>query len=389
MPSTKIEGIFPLTFMQQILLVHSLYEAQDQGQLEIKCTLNGRLNAKLFEQAWQETIQLHPALRSSLHWENIEKPVQIVRPKAQMPWQHKDWCDLSASSQIKRLGELMKERQMEALEFSKAPVSRITLIKISNSRHILLWSCHHILLDGWSAAVVLKDVFAYYDALCKGHSYQPDTVPSYQSYLAWIRRQDIAAAETFWKNSLDGYKRPILIGPANTSSNGESAELENHVLVVSEEKTQQIQAYLRRKHVTLNTLVLALWGVLLGRLCDADDVVFGTTVSGRSGDFPNMERMAGLFMNVLPVRLKLVPKQPIGEWLKSVQTQQFAARDLEHISLGQITSWTNWPGHMPIFDSLVAVENYPWSNFAGGGVTVKEFEGGITTTYPVTMIVKP
>lgn len=389
MSKTKIESIYPLSFMQQILLAHNLYTTNDQGFLQLHCILNGKLDFPLFEQAWQETIQLHPALRTSVHWEDIEKPVQIIHPQSVMSCSHEDWRDLSEVDQDTKYKEYLKADKDRGLELSKAPVSRIILIKMSNTKHVLLWSCHHILLDGWSSAIILKDVFAYYDALCKGENYVPETTPSYRSYLGWLKRKDPAAAETFWKDSLNEYKRPSLVSSVVTSSNGNDAKFDNHVFLVSAEKTHQILAFLRQQRITLNNFMLAIWGTVLGSICGSDDVVFGTTVSGRSGAFPGIDRMAGLFMNVLPVRLKLNPEQRIGEWLKSIQTKQVNSSGFEFINLDQINSWTNWPGHLPLFDSLVVVENYPWSKLAGGDIFVEEFKGAITTTYPMNLIIKP
>ena len=166
MSRPSIEAIYPLTFMQQALLFHHLHAVEDQGLLHVQCTLKGKLDQSLLQEAWQGTIERHSALRTSIYWQEIDKPVQIVQPQSIIPWTFKDWTDVPSRKFKSKFQSLKKESHSTGLDLSKAPVSRIILVQIDDDTHYLLWTCHHILLDGWSVPVILKDVLIYYDAKC-------------------------------------------------------------------------------------------------------------------------------------------------------------------------------------------------------------------------------
>ncbi len=150
-----------------------------------------------------------------------------------------------------------------------------------------------------------------------------------------------------------------------------------------------MRTYARRHHLTLSTICQGLWALLLGRFVERRDVVIGITVSGRSAPIPNLEQVTGLFTNVLPARIRIPESTSVSDWLINLQREQIAARNTEYITLDQIVAWTGWPGHLPLFDSLLVVENFPWSELQGGDVVLRDFTGGFTSTYPVTVVVKP
>ncbi|MEM9921745.1 MAG: condensation domain-containing protein [Bacteroidota bacterium] len=386
MKKSNVQAIFPLTFMQQALLLHSLQEQRDEGLLHVQCKLTGPLDLNLFKQAWQQTVQRHSVLRTSVHWKDLEKPVQVIQRQSILNWVLHDWSDLSADQQKEQLTNIKKADLSQGLNLSKAPVSRLMLIKMSEQAHYLVWTCHHILFDGWSAAIVLQDSMAYYDGACKGKMVQLEAIPAYKTYFNWLGRQDMKAAEGFWKERLEGFHEPSLIAE-DTSTTSNEFKVQSFSLDV--EASRQLEQYARKKHVTFNTLLNGMWALLLGRLLQKEDIGFGMTVSGRSGDLPNLELMAGLFSNLLPVRIQIAKGQRISEWLSNIQKQYLASQRFEQVTLGQIESWIKRPGHLPLFDSLLVFENFPWKELKGGELAVSEFSGGFTTTYPLTMVVLP
>ena len=209
----KVEGIYPLSFFQQALLFHSLQEEKDQGFLQVQCILKGSLNVEAFEKSWARTIQRHEALRTSVHWEKIERPVQVVHQKADLPFAFYDWSEFTATEQEEKIA-LFKERDKQnKLDLSSAPVLRIALIKLREDKHFFLWSCHHILADGWSAAIILQDLFSFYDRAVKN---KEETIlkslPSLKSYLNFIKTRDLTKAESFWKKTLEDFEKPALAG---------------------------------------------------------------------------------------------------------------------------------------------------------------------------------
>jgi thioesterase domain-containing protein/acyl carrier protein len=389
MSKPKIEAIYPLTFMQQALLLHSLYEPEDQGFLQVQCILKGRLDRNLLQKAWGEAIHRHQALRTSVHWEKIQKPVQIVHPAATLPWTIQDWRHFSKAQQEEKLEAFKNEERARGLNLTTAPVSRMALFQLQDDEDCLLWSCHHILLDGWSAAIILRDVFTFYEAGYQGREARLESLPSYKSYLSLLQGQDLQKAESFWKQALTGFKGTSSREAVSASGNGAASYTKDHSFSLSTERTQQLIGFTRQHRITLNTLVQGVWTIILSRYHHTHDVAFGTTVSGRSAALPNMEQMAGLFMNVLPVRVQIEPDRPFSEWLQDLQKRQLEARNFEFVNMDQILDWIQWPGRLPLFDSLLVVENFPWNDLRAGEIEVRDFAGGITSTYPLTVIVKP
>lgn len=389
MSKPKIEAIYPLTFMQQALLLHALYEQNDQGFLHVTCSLQGPLNEELFKASWAAAIQRHAAMRTSIHWEKIEKPMQVVHPKATIKWGRHDWTVNSPEEQQSQLASLKEMDRELGLDLTKAPTSRLALIQLQEEEHLLLWSCHHILLDGWSTTIILKDALRYYDAACKGEQLQLDAIPSYKNYLSWIQQQDLGKAAIFWEGYLGDLDSPTLIGQHQPEESPEAPAFKTKTFSLSTELTAALQQCGQQQRVTMSTIVQGAWALLLRKYVGQDDITFGTTVSGRSADLPHIDQMAGLFMNVLPMRTIMPENQSVGEWLQAMQKQLMTARNFEYVSLNQILSWSKWSGASSIFDSLLVFENFPWSDIEAGGIALKDFQGGLTTTYPLTVVVQP
>ena len=389
MSKPKIEAIYPLTFMQQALLLHALYEQNDQGFLHVTCSLQGALDESLFQSSWAAAIQRHAAMRTSIHWEKIEKPMQVVHPQAELKWAMHDWTAHSPEEQKTQLESLKNIDREVGLDLTKAPISRLALIKLSDEEHLLLWSCHHILLDGWSTTIILKDALRHYDAACTGEQIQFDAIPSYKNYLNWIQQQDLGKATAFWEDYLGDLEHPTLIGQNQPDLGIEESAYKTKSFSLSTELTAALQQCGQQQRVTMSTIVQGAWALLLSKYIGKEDITFGTTVSGRSAELPNIDQMAGLFMNVLPMRTTMPESQSIGEWLQVMQKKLMEARNFEYVSLNQILSWSKWSGASSIFDSLLVFENFPWSDIEAGEIALKDFQGGLTTTYPLTVVVQP
>ena len=385
----KIEGIYPLSFLQQTLLFHSLHEDDDQGFLQVKCVLKGSINLEAFKKAWRETFQRHESLRTSIHWENLENPVQVIHKETKLPFTFYDWSEFTSTKQHEKFALFKEKDKQKHLDLSAAPVLRVTLIKLSEDNHYLLWSCHHILVDGWSGSIILKDLFEFYDSNSKDVTASMQPIPSYKSYLNWIQNQDKTKAQTFWKQMLRGFEVPTLIGEQNNSDNKQENIFRSESLLLSENDTNLLRDIAQKYQVTLNTLIRGIWSLLLCRYLNRNDIAFGTTVSGRNIDIPNAELMSGMFMNVLPMRMVLDQDESLSNWLKSLQKTQAKIQNYEYVNLSEILSWSDSSNNSSLFDSLIVFQNIPLENMSGGGVTIGEFESRLTSTYPLTLSVVP
>ena len=386
----NVEAIYPLSFLQQALLFHSLREGVDQGFLQVKCVLKGKINLEAFQNAWRQNIQRHEFLRTSVHWENLEKPVQVVHRKVLLPFTFHDWSENSELEQKAKIDGLVNSDAEESLDLTKAPVLRIFLIKSAEDKHFLLLDCHHILADGWSASIILQDLLAFYEACCAGkNAAELPAVPSYKSYLSWVKKQDRTKSEKFWTEVLKGFEKPTLVGNQKQPLKSLGSDFQSESLKLSREESEKLREFSQNHRITLNTLVQGIWAILLSRYVEREDIAFGTIVSGRSVDLPNAELMAGMYMNVLPLRIRVDESEKFSDWLRSLQFQQAKMRDFEYINLDDILNSSSSAIGNLMFDSVVVFENMPLENIRGGGISIESFESGLTSNYALTLAVSP
>jgi len=325
-------------------------------------------------------------MRTSVHWKKVERPVLLVRPEKEIQWSFLDWRDQSLEEQEVLLEAYKKERKDLGVTFEENPLSRISVIQKAADSYYLVWECHHLLLDGWSSTIILKDAFAYYGSISSGASPQLPAIPNYKSYRNWLKTNSSDSAANFWETTFDNFTKASLFQQSTAQSLGKTpAAYTNKFTVQTSNDLKNLAKYYK---VTLNTLFQGIWSLALAKCFNTKDVTFGTTVSGRSIPFPNIERMAGMFANVLPVRTLFDVSHSFQSCLQELQSQQQEARNYEYCKINDIVSWANVPEDQPLFDNLFVFENFPWEDISSGDLTVSGFESGITTTYPLTVIFK-
>jgi amino acid adenylation domain-containing protein len=347
----NVADLYPLSPMQQGMLFHTLLSPDDEIYLpQIDLTLEGDLDPDRLHQAWQQVIAHHPALRTAFQWEKRDQPFQVVYRQVSLPWQLLDWSteNLNDIDLIDRLNQQL-DRDRHAFELKAAPLMRLTLVRISSTCHHLIWTQHHLILDGWSAGLVLKDVFSVYSE---------DTLsprPPYRDYIAWLTKQDYQAAQDFWKKYLAGFTEPTVL-PCSRSPQSVPTWDEQEVRL-SPQITTALRSLSQQHQLTLNTVIQGTLSILLSRYTDRPDICFGATQSGRS--FPGSESMIGLFINTLPVRVQVPDNQLFISWLQQLQTQQVEALQYDYSALMDIQTWSEISPGTPLFETLLVFENYP------------------------------
>jgi thioester reductase-like protein/amino acid adenylation domain-containing protein len=357
----NIEDIYPLSPMQQGLLFHSLYEPKSGVYFnQLSCTLGENLNVSALEQAWQQVVNRHPVLRTAFHWKRREQPFQVVYREVKLPVEHLDWRGVSLEEQQKLLDNFLCSDRERGFNFSQPPLMRLTLIQLENN-YQLIWSQHHLIIDGWSSGLVLKEVFDIYNALERGQDLPMPRSRPYGDYIAWLGKQDMSRAETFWRRKLEGFTAPTPFRVDRVLGNPASEE-KSHAqqkIQLSPDTTTALKSLAGQHQLTLNTLVQGAFALLLSRYSGEEDVVFGATSSGRPGDLVGVESMVGLFINTLPIRVRVTPDELLLPWLKNLQAQQTEARQYEYSPLVEIQAWSDVPRGTPLFESILVFENYP------------------------------
>jgi surfactin family lipopeptide synthetase C len=395
MSSKNIEAAYPLSPMQHGMLFHTLYEPESGMYFEqLSCTLDGSLNVLAFQQAWQQVVERHPVLRTAFVWNKIEKPLQVVGRRVGLPWQQHDWRGLSAVDQQEKLEVFLQADRQQGFQLSKAPLMRLTLIQMDESVYQFIYSFHHLLLDGWSLSLVVKEVFVFYEAICQGQDLHLKRTRPYQDYIAWLQQQDLSQAEAFWRLALKGFTAPtpIRVNKALGSLSSEGKTYSEQQIKLSVAATAALQSFARQHQLTLNTLVQGAWALLLSRYSRQEDVVFGATVSGRPADLAGVEFMVGLFINTLPIRVQASPEAFILDWLKQLQAQQVDVSQYEYSSLSQVQGWSDVPRGLPLFESIVVFENYPVDaslQKQGGRLEIHNVRAVERTNYPLTLVAEP
>ncbi|HVW63441.1 MAG TPA: amino acid adenylation domain-containing protein [Nitrosospira sp.] len=358
--AANIEDIYPLSPLQQGLLFHSLYEPGSGIYVEqLGWALEGTFHADAFEQAWQFAVARHPALRTAFAWEGLEEPVQVVHCNAAPVLDRLDWTHIPIDDHEQRLDEFLELDRQHGFDLSVAPLMRLTLVERVPGRRFFIWSHHHLLLDGWSVPLVLREVFGHYVASCQGQTLDLAPVPPFRNYIQWLSEQDSASAETYWRNLLRGFTAPTPLGSAANRTAAASPHYGARSHFLPETLAESLRAFGRTHRLTLNTLVQGAWALLLSRYSGQADVVWGYTVSGRPPELPGVEEMVGLFINTLPARVAVDRDMPVVEWLRALQDAQMTGRQFQHIPLAKIRGWSEIPSAQPLFESILGFENYP------------------------------
>ena len=386
---SHIEDIYPLSPLQQGLLFHSLYDPESGGYFEqLSCTLEGDLNIGAFQRAWQRVVDRHPALRTSFRYENLDKPLQIVHGNVKLPWDVQDWRPLSQAEQEQRLESLLTADRRRGIELTVAPLMRAALVQLADRTFKFVWSHSHLLLDGWSGPLIIQEVVSLYEAFRRGEEVSLQRTRPFRDYIAWLTRQNRAAAESYWHGRLAGFTVPTPLGdslPVHDSPiDGRSYQRRSLPLPAS--TPDALRSFARRHHLTLNTVLQAAWALTLGCRSGRDDIVFGVSVSGRPPQLEDVDSIVGLFINTLPLRVPLDRDAALVPWLTGIQSGQTEQREYEYTSLVDVHGWSDVPRGTPLFESLLVFKNHPVAARTGeSDLTVRDVHAGDASHYALTL----
>jgi amino acid adenylation domain-containing protein/non-ribosomal peptide synthase protein (TIGR01720 family) len=355
-----IEDVYTLSPLQQGLLFHTLYAPQAAAYFEqISCRMEGPLDVGRFRAAWDRVIERHPVLRTGFEWEGLSHPVQVVRRRAAWDWKEEDWSACDEHEVPSRLEVLLEDDRRQGVDLRRGPLMRVRLLKLGSHLHQLLWSNHHLILDGWSRALLVDELFTLYEAGGEEGPVGLPTARPFRRYIDWLAEQDLAEADAFWRQELAGFTAPTPLG-IDRRARRPAQSYGCQRLHIDRGIRRQLEEMGRREQVTLNTVLQAAWALLLSRYAGEHDVVFGATAAGRPPDMAAQSgTMLGLFINTLPVRVRVPPRARLGPWLRELQARQAAAREFDFISLADIQARSDLAPGAPLFETLLVVENYP------------------------------
>nr|WP_260524909.1 non-ribosomal peptide synthetase [Pseudomonas sp. MWU16-30317] len=382
-PARDVADLYPLSPMQQGMLFHSLSE-QDGGAYinQLRLDISG-LDVERFRHAWQATLDAHDVLRASFLSDQAAS-LQLIRKRVKLPFSE---CDWQGHAQLpEALDTFATVDRQRGFDLQEEPLLRLTAIKTGPDNHHLIYTNHHILMDGWSNSRLLGEVLQRYAGVSVA-------APSgrFRDYIQWLGRQDASADEAFWHEQLRGFDEPTRLAQAiKRPEGGEGKGQGEWQQSFDADATQRLVAFSRQHRVTVNTVVQAAWLLLLHRYSGQASVSFGATVAGRPAALPGIEEQLGLFINTLPVIAKVPAEQSAGQWLEQLQAQNLRLREHEHTPLYAVQRWAGRSGES-LFDTLLVFENYPVAEAlqqaSPAGLKFGPVFSREQTNYPLTLAV--
>lgn len=387
----NVDDVYPLTATQQGMLYHSL-SAPTSGVYvnQVITPISGALDVARFRQAWSDVLERHDTLRTAFVWDGLDDPLQVVRGDVDTEWHELDMDGVSLTEQDQQLAEFLEADRRRGFDLGNPPLCRMALVRLGRFEWQWIWSFHHLIADGWSANLILDEFFETYASTEPGSVERVDAA-RYHDFIAGYLSRDEEREEAFWRERLDGFTEPHRLEVPGLRPDPDSSGYVTFSFDLGAAESEALGAAARDLNVTLNTVFLGAWALVLSRWTRSKDVVFGTTVAGRPATLRGVEHATGLFINTLPQRIDVPPGEQLGDWLRDVQRAQIETRDYEQSSLASIQRWSDIEGGQPIFDSILVFENYPRAERSNrfADIEIGERTYLEQSNYPLAVLVIP
>ena len=364
-----LQDVYPLSATQRGIYFQSLLVPKSSGAYveQIGFAVSGELDSARFERAWQSVVQRVEVLRTAVVRRGAPHPLQVVVREANMVPISLDLRDVPSDRQKARLETLLLDDRAKGFDLKRPPLARVTLVRLAERKWYVLWSYHHLILDGWAEPLVLEAVFQTYDAIGSGGELGAIASPRYRDFVAWSEAEDLPAAELYWRSQLDGFDSRVSIHDTSPGVAPPSSSEISHGWEHAQVDGTAMSHAARRTGLTLSTILHGAWALLLlRRASGVDDIVFGSIASGRQCALPGIESVCGLVAVTQPLRARVPQGATVSAWLRMMQLKLAEMREHEHTPLAQILQWSEVPAaRRPLFDSIVVVGNYAGSDLAG------------------------
>ncbi len=389
-----VEDILPLAPTQQGILFHREANPDSDAYIvQLRMRIVGPLDEIALEQAWSWVMARHSALRAAFVEDTKLNLHQVIVETASLTWNRLDWQDMDDHDQRQALDRYCDDERRNPFDLAAPPLFRLSLIRTGSQVCDFVWTCHHVLVDGWSMANILYELTEAYTRFRDGHLPEMDPASGYASYLTWLSSdRRLAPARDYWARELGGFAEPSTLRVELAPPQGPRPEQRDLNMLLDRPTSARLNHCARQHHVTLNALMQAAWSLTMRQFSGADDILFGATVSGRGGELPGAEQMVGLFINSVPVRIRIDADQPVAAWLLDLQEGQLE-RDLHScLPLVDLAAMTDLPGGTALFQHLLVFENYPVDASLRAGETpfdIQDLTILDRTNYPLTIAINP
>ncbi|WP_369987355.1 non-ribosomal peptide synthetase [Pseudomonas xanthosomatis] len=397
--AAQIEDVYPLTPMQEGLLLHTLLEpGTGLYYMQDRYRINSALDPERFAQAWQAVVARHEALRASFSWNAGEAMLQIIHKPGKLAVDYQDWRGQDDAAQEARLQALHKQEREAGFELLREAPFHLRLVRVADERYWFMMSNHHILIDAWCRSLLMNDFFEIYQALGEGRQAQLPVPPRYRDYIGWLQRQDLNEARQWWQANLAGFERATAVPsdrPLRHDHAGDGMVVGDCYTRLEASQGARLRELAQAHQLTVNTFAQAAWALTLARYSGERDVVFGVTVAGRPVSLPQMQRTVGLFINSVALRVQLPQpgeSRSVRQWLQGLLERNMQLREYEYLPLVAIQECSELPKGQPLFDSLFVFENAPVETAVldhAQHLNASSDSGRTHTNFPLTAVCYP
>jgi amino acid adenylation domain-containing protein/non-ribosomal peptide synthase protein (TIGR01720 family) len=389
MNRTTLSGAFALSPMQQGMLFHYLKEPHSGVDIEqIVVHLPEKIDARRLEMAWQWLVRRHDVLRTKFVWEGNETLQQVLSAVV-APFVVHEERELSEKAKTDRLREFLRADRVRGFDLSEAPMLRLALFQWAEESFSLVWTFHHALLDGRSYPVLLREVFEAYSELGAGViSPRPEPF-SYRRYIEWLQEENFDAAELFWKKQLAGFTAATPLAVDRRSAPDADTYQQGEVWdQIAATVTGALRKLAKTHDLTLNTVVMGAWAILLHKYSREEDVVFAATRAARKSSVPKADETIGLFINTVPVRAQIQDDHAVISVFANIRKLWLEMRPYEHTPLARVKAVSQVPPSQPLFETLLVFENYRLDTVMralSGEWAKRQVELHELTNFPITL----
>ncbi|QHM08465.1 plipastatin non-ribosomal peptide synthetase PpsC [Bacillus subtilis] len=388
----EIQDIYPLSFMQEGMLFHSLYDEQSRAYFEqASFTINGQLDLERFQKSMDAVFDRYDIFRTAFIYKNVAKPRQVVLKQRHCHVHVEDISHLNEKDKEHCTEAFKEQDKSKGFDLQTDVLMRISILKWAPDHYVCIWSHHHILMDGWCLGIVIKDFLHIYQALGKGQFPDLPPVQPYGTYIKWLMQQEREEAAEYWKKRLQHFEKASPL-PKRTDQMSDGT-LQQITFTIPEKETSELQKIAAACGATLNTVFQALWGIMLQKFNRRDDAVFGSVISGRPSELKDVENMVGLFINTIPIRVQS-DFLSFSDLVSGMQKDMTEAEAYSYFPLYDIQAQSALK--QELIDHIIVFENTPTQqeieelNQAGSfDFSVKDFEMEEVTNYRCSVKVIP
>ncbi|TDF92725.1 non-ribosomal peptide synthetase [Paenibacillus piri] len=358
MSQATIQKVYPLTPMQEGMMYHAMLDPESSAYFtQLELAISGQLDIDILQKSLDQLIRSYDILRTVFVHQQLQRPRQVVFAERQANVHFDNITNMPPVQQQLRLENYKRENRTKGFHLGKELLFRVAVFQLADGTFHLIWSNHHILIDGWSLGILMKKLFQYYEALRGGETLTVEPARPYGDYIKWLEKQDKEEALAYWEKRLTQFEQPTSLPQRKRPSAGEGYRNAEFTFVWDDQLVASIRQTANRYQVTASNLFQAVWGALLARYNNTEDAVFGTVVSGRPSAIEGIENMVGLFINTIPTRLQMGQGTTFAELFAVMQQRALEAERYDYVPLYEIQNRSSL--NQQLIDHLLAFENFP------------------------------